>query len=242
VSIQFQSPSYRAASSDLTIQISPLGLVELVVLADLPTLSCMARGKKSEGFRTSEPLYAVWSVMHARCENPKHNRYHVYGGRGISVCSQWADYLEFRRWASKSGYRRGLQIDRRNTGGNYSPENCHWTSPKHQQRNRRNNRLVTYAGVTKTLADWADDPRCVVPYKMLWERLQDGWDFDRALTQPQRRDGGYRLIIAWGEEKSITEWLADPRCPGLKHQTLWQRINIGWPPERAISMATRGRG
>jgi hypothetical protein len=29
VSIQFQSPSYRAASSDLTIQISPLGLVEL---------------------------------------------------------------------------------------------------------------------------------------------------------------------------------------------------------------------
>jgi Phage portal protein, SPP1 Gp6-like len=29
VAIQFQSPSYRAASSDLTIQISPLGLVEL---------------------------------------------------------------------------------------------------------------------------------------------------------------------------------------------------------------------
>lgn len=29
MSIQFQSPSYRAASSDLTIQISPLGLVEL---------------------------------------------------------------------------------------------------------------------------------------------------------------------------------------------------------------------
>jgi len=29
MSIQFQSPSYRAASSDLTIQISPLGLIEL---------------------------------------------------------------------------------------------------------------------------------------------------------------------------------------------------------------------
>jgi hypothetical protein len=29
VAIQFQSPSYRAASSDLTIQISPLGLIEL---------------------------------------------------------------------------------------------------------------------------------------------------------------------------------------------------------------------
>ena len=29
MAIQFASPSYRAASSDLTVQISPLGLVEL---------------------------------------------------------------------------------------------------------------------------------------------------------------------------------------------------------------------
>jgi hypothetical protein len=29
VSIDFRSPSFRAASSDLTIAISPLGLVEL---------------------------------------------------------------------------------------------------------------------------------------------------------------------------------------------------------------------
>ena len=202
----------------------------------------MARGKKNPEINTKEPLYAVWGTMKARCENPKHNRYHIYGGRGITVCDEWHDYLTFRKWATKAGYRSGLQIERVNTDGNYEPSNCEWRSAKDQQRNRRNNRIITYKGVSKSLAEWADDPRCTVPYKTLWERLEDGWEFEDALTRPQRRQGGYRLISAWNEEKSVTEWLADPRCPGLKHQTLWKRINDGWPSERAISTPTRGRG
>lgn len=201
----------------------------------------MSRGKKSTGFTTSEPLYAVWSTMRARCENPKHNRYHVYGGRGITVCSEWQDYLTFRRWATRSGYKAGLQIDRRNTDGNYEPGNCYWTSAKQQQRNRRNNRLVTAYGITKTLADWADDPRCVVPYKVLWERLQDGKEFKEALTTPMRRRGGYRLIEAFGESKSVTEWLDDPRCQPTSVAVLWKRINDGWPSEAAITRPVRGR-
>jgi hypothetical protein len=197
----------------------------------------MTRGKKNPEFSTSDPLYAVWSTMRARCENPKHNRYHLYGGRGITVCAAWQDFARFRSWASKSGYRKGLQIDRVNTDGNYEPSNCEWRSVKDQQRNRRNNRIVTFKGVSKPLAAWADDPRCVVPYKVLWERLEDGWEFGRALTQPQRRKGGYRLITAWGETKGIRAWAADPRCPGVKEATLWKRINDGWPAERAIATA-----
>lgn len=200
----------------------------------------MTRGKKNSEINTKEPLYAVWGTMRARCENPKHNRYHLYGGRGISVCDEWQSYLTFRAWASGSGYRKGYQIDRINSDGDYEPSNCRWVSPKDQQRNRRNNRVITFAGMSKPLAAWADDPRCVVPYKMLWERLQDGWEFERALITPQRRTGGYRLITAFGETKSVTEWVKDPRCPGVKAQTLWKRVNDGWPSERAISTHTRG--
>jgi hypothetical protein len=190
---------------------------------------------------SKEPLYAVWNTMLARCENEKHNRYHRYGGRGISVCDQWHDYSEFRRWASKSGYKKGLQIDRINTDGDYCPRNCRWTTSKQNNRNRSNNRMVTYEGVTKSLAEWADDRRCAVPYKVLWERLQDGWEFQRALTSGQRRKNGYRVIHAFGQDKSISEWVADDRCPDVAASTVWKRINDGWPPERAISTPVKGR-
>lgn len=189
-----------------------------------------------------EPLKALWRTMHARCANPNHNRYHRYGGRGITVCPEWADYETFRAWATSSGYKRGLQIDRINTDGSYNPENCRWADSKTNNRNRNNNRLVTHEGVTKTLAEWADDPRCAVTYAVLWERLDYGWTFERALTEPQRRKGGWRLITAWGETKSLSEWLKDPRCAeGLVDRTLWKRVNDGWPSERAVSQPVRRR-
>lgn len=178
--------------------------------------------------------------MKARCYNPNHNRYHVYGGSGIQVCHEWRnDFWAFEKWANRSGWRKGYQIDRINTDGNYEPDNCRWVTSKDNNRNRRNNRLVTYLGVTKTLSEWADDDRSQVPYKVLWERMQDGWKFEKALLTPMRRKNGYRVIRAWEEEKSITEWVEDPRCPGVNIKTLWKRINNGWVPERAISTPTR---
>lgn len=201
----------------------------------------MTRGVQSKGFSSSEPLYAVWRTMLARCNNPKHNRFHVYGGRGISVCSEWDEYPAFRDWATSHGYQKGLQIDRTNSDGGYSPDNCRWVTSRENNRNRRNNRLVTAFGMTKSLAAWSNDPRSQVHYKMLWERLQDGWEFERALTTPQRRGGGYRIITAYGESKSVTEWLKDPRCELDSVSTLWARINRNWPAESAICTPSRGK-
>jgi hypothetical protein len=156
------------------------------------------------------------------------------------VCDDWKVFDQFKRWAHRSGYRKGLQIDRVNGDGNYEPDNCRWATPKDQNRNRSNNRLITYEGVTKSLAEWADDPRCVVSYKVLWERLQDGKTFEEALVTPERRKNGYRVLQAFGESKSITEWVEDSRCGGASLQTMWKRINDGWTPERAISAPVRG--
>lgn len=186
-----------------------------------------------------EPLYTVWKTMLARCYNPKHNRFPLYGGRGISVCSEWHEYPAFRRWALDSGYGVLLQIDRIDTNGDYEPSNCRWALPKNQQRNRRNNRLVTYKNQTLSLAEWADQKECTVSYKVLWERLANGWTFEQALTKPQRRQKGYRLIQAFGEEKSLSEWCEDPRCGGAQLRTVWKRLNDGWAPEKAIVTPTR---
>jgi len=190
---------------------------------------------------SQEPLYTIWRTMLRRCYTPIHNRYQHYGGPGITVCEAWWDYPTFRKWAIRAGYRSGLQIDRINPNGPYEPRNCRWATPKEQQRNKRNNRNITYKGITKSLAEWAEDERCVVSYSILWERLENGWSFEKALLTPQRRANGYRLITAFGETKSITEWVQDPRCPDVSLSTIWWRINHNWPAERAITTPARAR-
>jgi len=84
-----------------------------------------------------ERLRNVWATMKQRCTNPKCKDYPFYGGRGITVCEEWNDYLSFRKWAYSAGYAEGLTIDRIDVDGPYAPHNCRWISLKQQMLNRR---------------------------------------------------------------------------------------------------------
>ena len=83
-------------------------------------------------------LYGVWASMKRRCYNPNTKYYYRYGGRGIKVCDKWLEYIPFRDWAMKSGYKEGLTIDRIDNNGNYCPENCEWKTIQFQQTHRCN--------------------------------------------------------------------------------------------------------
>jgi len=43
------------------------------------------------------PEYAVWHSMRKRCRNPQDAQYADYGGRGITVCSEWESFAVFMR-------------------------------------------------------------------------------------------------------------------------------------------------
>ena len=130
----------------------------------------------------NERLYHIWKSMRERCNTPSCRSYYNYGGRGIGICSEWDDYLNFKNWAINNGYSKDLTIDRINVDGNYEPSNCRWVTMKQQGNNKRTNVFLTYNGKTMTMTQWAEE--IGIDHRVLWSRLNSGWSVEKALTQP----------------------------------------------------------
>ena len=86
-------------------------------------------------------LYMIWNSMKKRCLNLKSTNYKDYGGRGITICNDWLEFIPFRDWALNNGYKEGLQINRINNNGNYKPNNCNFVTSKENNRNRRGQKI-----------------------------------------------------------------------------------------------------
>lgn len=97
----------------------------------------VTHGEARRGQRTK--LFCVWQAMRDRCINPRMKNYPYYGGKGVRVCEDWMAYVNFATWARASGYQEGLTIERKDSGGNYEPDNCEWIT-KSENTKRANAR------------------------------------------------------------------------------------------------------
>lgn len=131
-------------------------------------------------------LYHTWSSMKRRCYRSDHPGFHWYGGRGITVCQSWQRFEPFMLWALNSGYADTLEIDRIDSNGQYSPENCRWVTDQQQSRNKRNTIYMEAFGERKPLAEWVEDSRSAVRYGTLYGRWVRGWRDETAITTPSR--------------------------------------------------------
>lgn len=55
-----------------------------------------------------QPWYGSYHSMMDRCYRKTAKNYKFYGGRGITVCEEWHEPENFAKWASESGYKKGL--------------------------------------------------------------------------------------------------------------------------------------
>ncbi len=128
--------------------------------------------------------YRIWCYMLRRCTNRNSKEYHYYGGRGITVCERWRKFTNFLEDMGERPEKH--QIDRINNDSGYYKENCRWVTSKTNNRNRRNNHLVTYNGKTQCIAAWAEEYG--LRYHTLYKRLSKcGWPIHKALTTSVRK-------------------------------------------------------
>jgi hypothetical protein len=110
--------------------------------------------------------------MKKRCNNPHAKNYARYGGRGITVCSEWEQFEPFRDWALSVGYAEALTLERKDVNGNYCPENCTWIPQKRQARNRTSNKNIQINGETHTLVEWCEIRK--LNYSTVYSRIRRG--------------------------------------------------------------------
>ncbi len=133
--------------------------------------------------RTNTPEYGVWLSMKNRCYNRRVQAYPRYGGRGITVCERWMN--SFEAFFADLGPRPSEQhsIERIDSNGPYSPENCRWATATEQYVNRRqpsNWRVIEFNGRSMPTARWAREAG--LNHRTLYNRLIRGWSVKEALT------------------------------------------------------------
>jgi hypothetical protein len=96
--------------------------------------------------------YRIWCAMKTRCSNPNAASYGRYGGRGITVCSEWEKFETFL--ADMGECPEGMSIDRIENDKGYLPSNCLWATRLQQANNTSANVFIEHNGKRMTRSEW----------------------------------------------------------------------------------------
>lgn len=137
-------------------------------------------GHSAKGKVSAE--YGIYNNIIDRCMNPRNDAYKNYGGRGITIWSEWVGENGFISFYNHVGKRPSPQhsLDRIDNNKGYEPGNVHWATLKEQARNMRKNRLITFNNKTQCVAAWAEETG--IKEGTIHRRLNAGWPIEKALS------------------------------------------------------------
>ena len=180
-------------------------------------------------------IYRIWHDMRERCFNPKKERYPNYGGRGITVCDEWASpdgFTAFYNYVSKLEHfgEEGYSLDRIDVNGNYEPNNVRWATDAEQRRNRTDNHYIEINGEQMILSDVAK--AAGVTNKTIYKRLSLGASEEQLLRKC--RVDSWTIEIN-GESLTVKE-IANRA--GVHKTTIQGRIKAGLTGEELLKPAS----
>jgi hypothetical protein len=145
------------------------------------TARSYGKKNKKHGMRKTKE-YAAWRSMIARCNNIANPSYGDYGGRGITVCDEWAKSFEAFFKHVGPATSSGHSLDRVDSTRGYEPGNVRWATTTEQNRNRpRSNVVIEHDGLRLCVAEWA--VRLGISKHTIHARLKAGWSTDKVLSK-----------------------------------------------------------
>ncbi|QFP93154.1 hypothetical protein [Serratia phage PCH45] len=135
---------------------------------------------------SEHPLYHVWYNMKNRCNNPNHEHYHRYGGRGITYDPSF-ETIEGFLAGIPEGYRKGLELDRIDNDGNYEPGNLRWATRREQVLNSSATTKVTDPYTNETMSITSMAKKYGIPYYTLHQHVTNGHDILEVLETVKKK-------------------------------------------------------
>lgn len=197
--------------------------------------SCAATISQTHHGLSKTPEYKIWHGMRQRCNNPSHYAYKDYGGRGITVCERWETFENFYE---DMGTRPNPQssLDRIDNNKGYSKDNCRWADSFTQNRNRRDQNLLTIDGVTKNVNTWAHENG--ISFTLIKIRMQRGMTGRDLIAPPgslpRKPKGSHKH--EWDGQKLTLRQIAE--ITGVPHKTLLSRLSRGLNLEEAVAFVS----
>lgn len=141
-------------------------------------------------------LFTRWRLTINKCHSKGKS---AYKEKHIKVCDEWRGedgFLNFASWAVSHGFSPDLVIDRIDTFGDYSPENCRWVTKKENNRNRRDTVFIQTNDGEIPLVEFCEKkygdkiPSHTSRYRMIYQRIKSGKPYDDILSTDQAGETG----------------------------------------------------
>jgi len=137
-------------------------------------------------------FYNIWSSMISRVKNKNHKYHDNYGGRGINIDSNWSKFENFMNDMYDSYLKHVIiygelntTIDRIDNEGNYSLNNCKWSTRFEQSMNTRRNKKYLICGEMLTIKEISE--KYNLKYSIVIDRIRRNWPPERVIIPPTRR-------------------------------------------------------
>lgn len=101
--------------------------------------------------RAGSKEHRAWRHIKGRCFNPTDAAFDYYGGRGITMCEEWAD--NFEAFLAHIGPAPGpdMTVERIDNDRGYEPGNVRWATMLDQKQNMRRTIRVVIDGRERSL-------------------------------------------------------------------------------------------